>query len=514
VPVVEDVARLQDGLLLGEAQVNGKRIKVRQPHADRITHMNITGKTRSGKSTFMHYSIHQDIAAGQGVAVIDPHGTLIQRILESSIPKERENDVVVLDLADQNFPPPLNPLVGHHNENGLLSVISIVERLFEGSDQLAQYGSYFRAAIGALEAEPHPTMRDIARVFMDHTYRGWLLSQIDNSEVVDTWEFQYNSSSAGNQRQIAQPVMTRVRSFYGNRRLYPILCHPQHIDFRKLIRERKIILISLPSDQLGIPELERNLVGALLVSRLQMSGMRREMHEAQPDPFFIYIDEVQNFITTSLPTMFSEAAKFGLALTVANQYLDQLGEETLNAVLGNVGTSVIFRASPRDGGLLAPHVRPEFTKDDLLNLDRFKAVVKMQTNGQTRPPFTLFPYEPLPRPSDARKRADYLRELSRQNYTPMSMEQVKAWLHDKYNPKSPVNDADAVDLPDAEDGEPEETTPQVSGDDMAATEQHSDAAADVQASADDDMDDVNPQDGNGGPQPPDDLPPHLRNTME
>jgi hypothetical protein len=428
VDIPEPVARLKEGLLLGIGRYQGQDEPILIPQADRTTHLNVIGKTGTGKSTLLHHLIHQDIAAGRGVAVIDPHGSLVDNILRSSIPDERIEDVVVLDLANHDYPPPLNPLVGGKGYTSTLRMIGIIERLFSGTESAARMASYLRAGLIPLQSEPHATMRDVARLFMDPLYREQRLSQTDDPETLDFWDFQFNQGSPALQRQIADPIINRIRPFYANPYLYPILCHPDTLDFRSLIQAKKIILISLALDEELVPDQERNLVGALLMSRLQMSGMK----DAVAERFFIYVDEVQRFVTSALDELLSEARKYGLSLTIANQFLGQLTGKTLDAVMGNVGASIIFQCSPDDTGTLAPYVKPEFTAQELLNLDRYHAVVKLQVHGQTQPAFSLRTFLPLDPMTDGREREQSIRRRSAERYTPKRRDEVLAWLHERY----------------------------------------------------------------------------------
>ena len=189
-------------------------------------------------------------------------------------------------------------------------------------------------------------------------------------------------------------------------------------------------------DEERIPERERNLVGAVVVSQLQMAAMKRS---TESRPFYLYVDEVQNFVTTSLDKVFSEARKFGLSLTVANQYLQQLAGDTLDAMMGNVGAMIVFQCGLDDARRLAPYTLPGFAAEDLVNLDKYEAVVKMRVQGQTLSAFSLAPF--LPRTVEAlapeeryqRLQAELrIRQLSQASYTPMSRDEVTAWLSERY----------------------------------------------------------------------------------
>jgi hypothetical protein len=435
VDVPSVVSKTQDGVNLGQGKYQGRETAVMLPTSDRVTHMNMVGKTGTGKSTLMHRLIHQDIAAGRGVAVIDPHGTLVQDILQTSIPARREEDVVVLDLGNEEYPPPLNPLLGTSDYASTIKMVNVIEYMFPGTEDSPRQFNFLRAALLPLQAERQATMRDAVRMFYDPVFRQQKLRTVTDPETRDFWDLQYNNASASSQREIANPIVTRLRPFYANPYLYPILCHPDGINFRELVRQNKIILISLAMDEERVPEEERDLVGALLMARLQIAGMKQRVENQ--DPYFIYVDEVQRFVTTSLNVVLSEARKFGLSLVTANQFLGQLSGKTLDAVMGNVGTTVIFRCSPDDARTLADYVKPEFTHLDLVNLDLYTAVVKMQTDGKTQPAFTL---KTLPPPTvegeagSARERR--IRQRSIDFNTPKTRQEVLDWLEQRYNPQA------------------------------------------------------------------------------
>lgn len=257
-------------------------------------------------------------------------------------------------------------------------------------------------------------------------------------EVREFWDFKYNRASLREKTQIAEPILYRLRTFYGNPYLYPALCHPQTIPYRRYMQENKIILISLEVDEDEVPLLERNLIGAFLMSRLQMAGMK----DRKDAPYYIYVDEAQHFVTSSLDVLFSESRKKNLALITANQYLGQLGTQTLDAVVGNVGAVAVFKCGAFDKTTLQTYTQPEFSGQDLVNLDRFEAALKMQVDAQSQPAFTLRPDPPIKEPPDATARLRRVRAKSRRQYTPMSRQQVLDWLNQRYgnNPVMPVAD--------------------------------------------------------------------------
>ncbi len=453
-----------DNVLLGYGTSGGKLFPIHLPLKDREKHVRIIGKTGVGKSSLMYDLIMQDIHHGYGVAVIDPHGSLVENILETKLIAEEYERVVVLDLSDRISPPPLNPLRGGLGHVRVGQIVQSIESIYPDTKRYPRTSHYLRTALLTLNADPSATLKDVVRLFTDPVYRETLIRQVDDTELRGTWE-EFDRTSDKEQRNITDPIRTRMSPFYSNPDLTPIMCHPDTLDFRAMMQQRKIILISLKMDEERVPETERDLIGALLLSRLQMSGM----FEQGSVPYFVYIDEVQRFVTSSLDNMFAEARKFGLSLTVAHQYLEQLQDATQNAIIGNAGASIIFGCSPKDAQVFQPFTRPAFEPDDLVNLDQFTAVVKMQCDGVSQPAFTLL--TPLPQVESPkylvnipvfRRRLELnpelmntqsfkslksrkshaisLRNLSRMEYTPKNRDEVNAWLRERYGQTVKLDD--------------------------------------------------------------------------
>ncbi len=237
------------------------------------------------------------------------------------------------------------------------------------------------AALVALLDDPQATPRDLSRLFLDEAYRERLLTSVSDPVALEYWCEEYNLFSPGVQKQTREPVLNRIRIFYRNAAMRNMVCHPHRLDFHRMVSEGKIFLASLNSDEIRA---EQANLGALLLANFQMATMSQQAAQGHI-PFYLAIDEVQQFVTTTLPVVFSEARKFGLSLTVANQFLGQLEGETLDAILGNVGTAILFACGPRDAQLLSALVKPEFETSDLVNFDRFYTAVKMQLMGKTLP---------------------------------------------------------------------------------------------------------------------------------
>jgi hypothetical protein len=403
----------QTGVFLGSHSYHGqvKTVWLRQP--DRITHMNIVGKTRVGKTTFMHNLIHQDIAAGRGVGVIDPHGDLVQTILERSIPPEREQDVVLFDLSDSHYSIPLNILYvpnGVPAHAGVSLTLAVLKKIFAEQWSATRMEDALYAALAVLAQESGATIRDIPRLFLDASFRKRMLSQSKDDVALEYFHDDYEQMSERYQLEVARPIMNRIRAFYRNPVIREIVVQPESLDFRQVMDSGKIFLASLAGEA---TQGEAATIGALLISKMQMAAMSRARIPAEDRRmFYLYIDEVQNFVTTSLSVMFSEAAKYALSLTVANQFLKQLEGGTLDAVMGNTGTTVMFASGNQDASDLGNYVKPQFDSQTILNLDRFEAIVKMQQSGKTLPAFLIKTPPPVSSPEDAKERVARIRQAN------------------------------------------------------------------------------------------------------
>ena len=430
-PLPNIMRKEKEGVMLGYNRHAGNEQAVYLPQEDRATHMSVIGQTGSGKSTLLHNLIHADILAGRGVAVIDPKGHLVQDILQASIPTEREDDVVVLDVADIENPPPLNLLAvpgAMEHGNAVELLLAVFEKLypdFAGK----RMADTFSMAVQTLWNAGTPTLLDVERLFEDLDYRRQMVALSDNFVVRHFWA-QFESKTQGQQDEFAYPIISKMRQFYGNQILLPMMCHPEPLDLFSLIRQNKIILVSLKISEAKLPPREQQLLGEVLISQIQMAAMSDAITNP---PFYLFIDEAQNFVTTSLPQMLTTARSSGLALIMANQHLKQLSGDTLDAVLGNVGAAISFQVGEHDAKIVAK-LRAGFTADDLMQLDKYKAGVFMRYKGETQPAFsldTLPPPEPT-HESIGKAREKVLRAKSRSKYSARSRQEIMGWLAQRY----------------------------------------------------------------------------------
>jgi hypothetical protein len=270
-------------------------------------------------------------------------------------------------------------------------------------------------------------------VLSDQAFRERLLGNTDNEAVHEFWEeFERSSHEQDN---LARPIKHRIRRFYSNPHFYRITCHPQVLNFASLVRERKIILMALNmEDTQRLSEGEQQVLGSLVVSRIQMAGMSRACQERG---FYLFVDEAQHFVTTSVPTMLTQARQFNLSVTLGNQFLKQLVGETLETVRGVISTWVFFQLGDEDAPIAERYTQPNFEASDFIQMDKHQAVVRMDLNEKSMPAFNLAPRRAYD-DTDERKRKEgeekeqRIRQLSIKNYTPMSKEEVTAWLRERY----------------------------------------------------------------------------------
>lgn len=421
------------GTVLGLGRYMGKQRAVRIQPADRAAHQLVLGRINVGKSTYLHHLIRQDLQAGYGVCVIDPHGNLIRDILRCSIPLGREKDVVVLDFADINHPPGFNLLSATRDEDRSLTTASrvteMIELMYGDLRDTPRTRETLESVIATLWLDENATLFDVPKVFDDKAYRDQLLQQGASRGLRQFWD-SYNRMGKRLQYELRQPVEHRIRSLYSTPALEAIMGHPKSVDLQRLIAEDKIILISLDVDDKIIPKRGKELLGAIVVSAFEMGAIKRSSDK----PFYVYIDEAHRFVTSSLSDLFVEVRKRGIVLTLATQYLKQLKGKTLEAIEGTVGTIVSFSIGDDDAKEL-PMMRPQFDPADLVKLDRFETAIWMKHEGVTMPAFSMRTISPDFEcdQSAALNREKTLRTQSQESYSSLSRDDIFKWIDNRYS---------------------------------------------------------------------------------
>jgi hypothetical protein len=383
--------------------------------ADRGRHIYILGQTGTGKSGGLELLTLSDIYYDQGFAVIDPHGDYAQHIL-SFIPPRRIDDVVYFNPADTAHPVGFNPLeVTDPTLKGHISseLVGVLKRLF--ADSWGPRLEYIlRYTLLALLDYPNSTMLDITRMLTDKKFREGVIVYIDDPVVKNFWVTEFTSWNDKFASEAVAPVLNKVGAFTANPMIRNIIGQPKSsFNIRKIMDEGKILIVNLSRGLMG--EDNAGILGAMMVTKIQMAAMgRADMPESQRRPFYLYVDEFQNFATDSFATILSEARKYGLNLTVANQYISQMSEAVRDAVFGNVGTIVCFRISPDDAPFLQKYFEPQFEAPDLIQQHSRFFTITMMISEEKAPAFSA---KTLNLPSPPEDSTAQIIELSRQRYS-------------------------------------------------------------------------------------------------
>lgn len=381
---------------------------------DRRKHIYIIGKTGAGKSTLIANMAIDDIRRGRGLGVIDPHGDLTEAILDY-IPKRRVNDVVYLEPFDLERPFHLNILEVQNKEQKHLvasGIVSIFYKIY-GHSWGPRLEYILRNVILTLLEVPDATLTDALTLISDERKRNKMLEKVTDPVILAFWKNEFAKMPDRLRTEAISPIQNKVGQFVTSPMIRNIVGNPKSsIDLREIMDEGKILLLNLSQGKLG--EDNAALLGAMFITRLQLAAMGRSFQkEEDRKDFFLYVDEFQNFATESFIKILSEARKYRLSLTLANQYIDQLDKEVGNAIFGNVGTLMSFVVGSRDGYLLSKEYGEVYSDKDLVNLGKFETVIKLSVDGQTSSPF---PARTLPPPTLKNSNREKIIRLSKEKY--------------------------------------------------------------------------------------------------
>lgn len=398
----------EHGTLLGENEFRNIKKPIYITPEDRLRHMYVIGQTGTGKTTLLKNMIEQDIRGGAGVCMIDPHGTDIVDVL-SSIPPERIDDVIYFDPSNTKISMGLNmleydPDFPEQKTFVVNELFSIFQKLYGANPESMgpMFEQYFRNATQLVLEHPASgnTLLDISRVLSDADYRNYKLKKAKNPVVKEFWT--KIATKAGGEAQlenIVPYIVSKFDVFTANDYMRPIIGQQvSAFNFRTIMDQKKILLVNLSKGRLG--EINAHLIGMIMVGKILMAALSRVDDKTRSlPPFYLYIDEFQNFTTNSIASILSEARKYKLSLTLAHQFIAQIEEHTRDAVFGNVGSMVSFRVGPEDATQLAHQFEPVFSAKDLMNIENFNAYMKLIVNGVPTEPFsvrTLKPSDPNP----------------------------------------------------------------------------------------------------------------------
>lgn len=411
----------KEGILLGKSVFRGVETEVRMLEEDRLRHMYIIGMTGSGKSTIMAEMAKQDIEAGRGICIIDPHGSLVEDVLEC-VPPERADDVVLFEPADMERPMGLNMLEFKHEEQMdfvVQEMISVFYKLFPPEMIGPMFEHNMRNVMLTLmsDKESPGTIAEIPRMFSDAEYQKSWVAKVKDPIVRAFWEKEMAKTSDFHKSEMLGYLISKVGRFVENTMMRNIIGQQRSgFDVEEIMNNGKIFLVNLSKGQVG--DVNSALLGLIIVGKLTAAAFARVyIPEKDRRTFYLYIDEFQNYTTPSIATILSEARKYRLSLILAHQYIGQLVEKQdtkiRDAVFGNVGTMACFRIGVDDAEIMAKQFAPVFGEYDVVNIERFNAYMRLLINNTAARAFNMAAM--YPKKGD-KKIAATIRELSRLKY--------------------------------------------------------------------------------------------------
>ena len=409
-----------EGCILGQAverRFTANPVKLAYP--DRTRHVYVVGRTGTGKTTLLQNMALQDIEHGHGVAIIDPHGDLIESML-ARIPPERAGDVILFDPGDVERPVGINLLDVEGIVAKNMAVADFIGLMYSMYDphHTGIVGPRFEQAVrSAMQTTMYlkgTTLIDVLRVIADNKFAKALRGHANDVVLENYWKTIFEQQTDFHKSEVLDYITSKFSRFVTD----PVVRHiigqsRTTLNFTDVVNNRKILLVNLAKGKIGA--FNSHFLGFILVSRMLISFFERTQQAVSDRvPFYLYIDEFQNFATTGLESMLSEGRKYGLGLVLANQYMVQLSESMREAVTSNVGTICAFQVGQRDAEFIAREMYPAFSVDDMVNMPAYHMAIKLLNNGQSLLPFTLKTY-PEHRPS-RQDLAHAIRQHSRYRY--------------------------------------------------------------------------------------------------
>jgi len=410
----------QDVVYFGRTNFRGSNKLFGIKRVDRRQHMYIIGKTGTGKSALLHNLIVQDIANGEGLCVIDPHGELVEAIIEK-IPEERIDDVIYFNPADTEYPIGFNvleipdPKYKHLIASGLMGIFTKIW----SNVWSARMEYILNNAILALLDTPNSTLMGINRILTDKDYRQKIIENIKDPVVKSFWINEYEEWSNQFRNEAIAPILNKVGQFLSTDIVRNVVCQTKStINIFDIMNQGKILLINASKGRIG--EDNSALLGAMFITKIQMAAMERvRIPEDERLDFYLYVDEFQNFVTESFAGILSEARKYRLNLILAHQYVGQLitdvSTKVRDAIFGNVGTMIVFRIGAQDAQFLEKEFAPEFSPEDMVNLPNYHIYLKMVIDGVSYRPFSATTLPPF-RISSSAVVSEKIIENSRKKY--------------------------------------------------------------------------------------------------
>ncbi len=393
----------REGILLGLNRYRAVDTPVRFLDSDRTRHQYIIGKSGCGKSALLNYQARQDVAAGSGLCVVDPHGDLIEDVL-AHVPKERAKDVIVFDPADTERPMGLNLLEAKTDEEkdrASLDAMEIFIKLFGNEIFGPRIQHYFRNGCLTLmdDEEEGATLIDVPRLFVDDEFQRYKVSKCKNVVVRSFWEHEIAKTGAREKEEMIPYFSAKFGPFVTNSTMRNIIGQPKSaFNIREIMDTGKVLLVNLSKGKIG--DVNAQLLGLIFVNKVNMAALSRaDVPQRDRRRFYLYVDEFQNFITDAFATILSEARKYELGLIMAHQYIGQLVGKTeeygqastkmRDAVFGNVGTILSFKIGAEDAEYMAKEMAPVLSEQDVIGIPNFHCYTKLNINNTTSRPFSM-----------------------------------------------------------------------------------------------------------------------------
>lgn len=369
---------------------------------DRARHVYVIGKTGMGKSTLLENMAAQDIEGGEGMCFIDPHGSAIETLLDY-VPQDRVNDVVYFAPFDSDYPISFNvmedvdPDKRHLVASGLMSTFKKI--WVDAWSARMEY--ILNNTILALLEYPNSTLLSVNRMYSDKGFRHEVIRHIQDPSVKSFWVDEFSGWDERYAREATAAIQNKIGQFTANPLIRNIIGQPKSsFNIREMMDQKKIFLVNLSKGQIG--EANAGLLGGMIITAIYLGAMSRadvaKSDLAQLPPFYLYVDEFQNFANDSFADILAEARKYKLALTIAHQYIAQMEESVSDAVFGNVGTTIAYRVGPMDAEVLEKVFSPTFHQDDIVNLGRFQMYMTLMIDEVGSKPFSATGIAPLEKP--------------------------------------------------------------------------------------------------------------------
>lgn len=381
---------------------------------DRMRHFYVIGKSGTGKSTFIANMAIDDLRKRRGFCVIDPHGDLCEHIMQF-VPSYRVNDIAYMDPSDTEKSFAINPLeITHDSQKELVasSIVAIFKKLY-GTSWGPRLEYILRNTIVSIIEMPDPTLLMVPEVLTNPAFRKKVIDTVKDPVVKSFWINEFETMSDKLMVEATSSILNKVGQFTSSKTIRNIIGHPKStVDIQKIMDEGKVLLLNLSQGYLG--EDNAALLGAMIISKIQIAAMNRiSIKEDDRREFFLYVDEFQNFATTSFIKILSEARKFKLGLILANQYIDQVQEDIRAAIFGNAGTIMTFLVGANDAAYMAREFKERFKEEDILSLGNYQAMLKLCIDGTTSHPFFCYT---LPLPNSKTQNREKVIKLSRERF--------------------------------------------------------------------------------------------------